>query len=104
MSGYVLKTAGARADCTIDWTEGYLEAGESVVEDLGWSVAPVTGPEDATVAAQRIGDKISEAVILRGVPGKVYMVSAEVLTSRGRQFARSIVLRIAEDGVAAAAA
>ena len=95
MSGYLLKPHGREALASIDWSQGYLEPGEYVDADLGWSVEPVGAGGDACVGAQSFDDKTSYAQIREGVPGKVYMLCARALTNTGRALERAIVLRIA---------
>ena len=94
MSGYVQKSVETRATCTIDWSEGYLQADEYVAGDLGWSVVPSLGQGDAAVAMQSIDPRHSKAELIDGVPGKVYMVTARARTNRGREIERAIVLRV----------
>lgn len=95
MGGYVLKKASSELDWVLSWANGYLEPGEYVEADLGWRVLPVEGAEDLRVVSQRIERTASHAVVAGGVPGKVYMVSASVRTTFGRDLERSVVMRIA---------
>ena len=83
MSGYLLKPASADALARIDWSEGYLEPGETVVEDMGWSIVPGTGNGDAAVISQAVEPRASVAQIAKGVPGRVYQVCARARTSLG---------------------
>lgn len=95
MSGYVLKQASAPFECAVDWSQGYLEPGEFIDGDLGWAVAPSDEDGDLIVAAQRFDDRYSYAVVSRGRPGQIYMVSATACTNTGRQLQRSVILRVA---------
>jgi len=91
MSGYVLKAAEAVTDATVNWREGYLEPGEYIDGDLGWSVEP----SGAEIIAQDFDDSSSRARIARGLPGQVYMLCARAMTNTGRRIERALVLRIA---------
>lgn len=95
MSGYLLKPKGHETLASIDWSQGYLEPGEYVDADLGWSVVPAGDAGDAEVRVQSFDDKTSYARVREGVPGKVYMLCARALTNTGRALERAIVLRIA---------
>ena len=95
MSGYVFKPTNAPVACTINWQEGYLEDGEYIDSDLGWAVVPSEDGEDAAVAAQKYDDVRSTAIVTKGVPGRVYMLSARAKTNTGRELERALVLRIA---------
>ncbi len=91
MSGYVLKAAEAVTEATVNWRRGYLEPGEFVDGDLGWSVSP-SGPR---IICQRFDDGASHARVAAGRAGQTYMLAARVLTNTGRTLERSLVLRIA---------
>ena len=95
MSGYVLKKATSELDWVLSWANGYLQPGEYVEADLGWRILPVEAEDDLMVAAQRFDSTASYAAFSGGVPGKVYMVSAQVRTDQGRELEPSIVTRIA---------
>jgi len=95
MSGYLMKARRHHALCSIDWREGYLDAGESLADDLGWSVTPTETVADAGIIAQLQGADTSDAIVAGGVPGKTYMLSARVRTDRGRELACSVVLQVA---------
>lgn len=95
MSGYLLKPASEDAVARIDWREGYLDQGEYIDADLGWSVVPALGEGDPRIAEQSFEAGASLARVSHGVPGRIYMVSARARTNRGRDLERAIVLRIA---------
>lgn len=95
MSGYLLKNASSELDLVLSWANGFLETGEVVEADLGWCILPVECEEDLKIEIQRFDCTASYAVVSGGVPGKVYMVSAHVRTSKGRDLERSTVMRIA---------
>ena len=96
MSGYVQKSADKAADCVVDWNQGYLEPGEAVEADLGWSLVPADGCGDARIEVQGVDARRSFAKVADGVPGRVYMLSARALTTMGRELERAIVLRVAQ--------
>lgn len=96
MSGYTVKPAGAPALVLIDWRKGYLAPTETVSRDLGWSVrAPEGDTAPVAVAEQHHDFWRSWAEFRGGTPGRFYLVSARIRTSRGHEVARSIVMRIA---------
>lgn len=101
MSGYLMKPAGGEAEARIDWREGYLEPGEWVEGDLGWSVAPADGAEAPRIMGQAVEPGASLARVGQGVPGQVYMLCARAVTNTGRALERAIVLRIADEGARA---
>lgn len=95
MSGYLLKPAGRDAAFTLDWRKGYLAPDETVAADLGWSVQPQDAAAgDVVVTEQHHDAARSSAHFAGGVPGRVYLVAARVLTSAGRTLERAVVLRI----------
>jgi hypothetical protein len=96
MSGYLLKPADRDAAYTMDWRRGYLAPDETVAADLGWSIepqAPAAG--DVVVTEQHHDASRSWARFGGGVPGRVYLIAAHVVTSAGRTLERTVVLRIA---------
>ncbi|NNU81905.1 hypothetical protein HMH01_15820 [Halovulum dunhuangense] len=95
MSGYLMKAAGAEAEACIDWRQGYLEPGEYVDADLGWSIMPAGDLGDPVIACQSFDDRASHARVRSGVPGRFYMLCARAATNTGRMLERAIVLRIA---------
>lgn len=90
-----MKSASSELDLVLSWANGFLEPGEIVEADLGWCVLPVENDDDLKIELQRFDCTASYAVVSGGVPGKVYMVSAHVRTSNGRDLERSTVMRIA---------
>lgn len=96
MSGYILKAADRAATCTLHWRRGYLDEGETVTADLGWSVFPARPRTDALVVTERHHDADrSWAVFQGGRKGRFYLVSGRVRTSSGRELERAVVMRIA---------
>jgi hypothetical protein len=96
MSGYLLKLADRDAACVLDWRGGFLDPGETVAADLGWSVQPqAPSAGDLVVTEQRHDGSRSWARFAGGVPGRVYLMAARVETSAGRTLERTVVLRIA---------
>lgn len=95
MSGYVLKRAESELDWVLSWANGYLEPGEYVDADMGWSILPVDSDNDLRIEAQSVDRTTSQAVLSRGIPGKFYMVSARIRTDQGRMLERSVVMRVA---------
>lgn len=95
MSGYTVKPADAPSVVLIDWRKGYLEATETVSRDLGWSVRECVSDGDPVEVAEQHHDFWrSWAEFRGGKPGRFYLVSARIRTSRGREVARSMVMRI----------
>ena len=95
MSGYLLKAAEQDALAAIDWSEGYLEPGEYVDADLGWTISPHGVAEVPRIKRQAVDLTTSYARIAEGDVGAVYMLAARARTNTGRDLERSIVLRIA---------
>jgi hypothetical protein len=96
MSGYVLKPADRDAAFTMDWREGDRAPGETAAADLGWSVQPQVPEAGDLVGTEQHHDVTrSRACFAGGVPGRVSLVAASVLTSTGRTLERAAVVRIA---------
>lgn len=96
MSAYILKPADEALSHVLDWRHGYLQTGETVVDDLGWTIHPCDGgPRALFVGEQHHDFYRSWAEFRGGVPGRFHLVSARVQTSRDRVLMRSVVLRVA---------
>ncbi len=96
MSGFVVKAADAPSVVLIDWRKGYLDPTETVAQDLGWSVRDCANDGTPVEVAEQHHDFWrSWAEFRGGKPGRFYLVSARIQTSRGREVARSMVMRIA---------
>ena len=93
MSRYVTKAPVEERDVTLDW-DG-LDAGESVAEDLGWTIVPQElDPEALTLlSASRNGTR-STARLGGGRAGHVYHVAARVRTSAGRVLSAAVLVRV----------
>ncbi len=95
MSHHVVKCVGSELDLTLDWHRSLLEPGEAVDGGLEWRVLPSGDAGDLAVASQSCGRFQSAAVLKGGRAGQVYMVCAQVETTRARVIERAIVVRIA---------
>ena len=95
MSGYVLKAPDADREVCVDWCRGYLDGGEGVEDDLGWTLEPLGSPDELSVVSQTVGGTVSSARLAGGLPGKVYLLVARARTTLGRRLERAVVLRIA---------
>lgn len=95
-ANYFLKSPGAVLDYTLDWESRYLGDGESLSEDLGWSVFP----DDAAAGGLRLDatgfDAGATTVrVAGGRNGATYQLRNRIRTSAGRTDERVVVLRIA---------
>lgn len=95
MSGYMLKASTVDVTYDLDWNEGYLEHGETIVSDLGWQIQPVCEPGDLFVKRQSIDVRFSHVELGGGLAGKTYILSAKAETSQERVLERSVVLQVA---------
>lgn len=96
MTAFVLKQVGKRLDYVLDWRSGYLEPLETIIDDLGWEIPnSPDGKRDLRITEQHHDFYRSWAEFSGGIPGKFYLVSNKVRTSRGRVLSQSIVVRIA---------
>jgi hypothetical protein len=91
MMSLLLKDPDAVLDYSIDWGAEYL--GADLLAESEWTVTPdepngvsVVGSQfDATTATVKAGG---------GVPGRIYRIVNQVVTTSGRADSRSIVLRV----------
>lgn len=96
MSGYFFKDPDSELELSIDWQNGSLRRFEKVCDDLGWSIRPLEDPLELRVVHQECTPTMSKATFSGGVPGRMYIVTAYIRTSEGRQFERSIMFRVTE--------
>ncbi|MBL4872005.1 MAG: hypothetical protein JKY41_01095 [Rhodobacteraceae bacterium] len=97
MSGYFLKDPNSELELSVDWRAGYLQQGERVSDDLGWSIRPVEDvPDELRVVLQECGAARSTATFEGGIPGRIYMVSSRILTTLGRELERTLMFRVKE--------
>lgn len=96
MNGYYLKAPGAEIDYSIDWTAGYLEDGETIAADLGWTVFPSdVGPDGLSVTSAAWAADVTTATLRGGRFGATYRVASKIRTNRDRIDERAFVVRIA---------
>jgi len=97
MSGYFLKDPNSELELSVDWRAGYLQQGERVSDDLGWSIRPVEDvPDELRVMLQECGATRSSATFAGGIPGRIYMVSSRIMTTLGRELERTLMFRVTE--------
>ena len=98
MSGYHLKPPGSRSVVVTDWQRGHLEPGERVAAIAGWSVhAARPGEVGLRVVSARHDGARTRLAVEGGLPGRVYMLIARIVTNTGRAHCRAVVVRIALD-------
>ena len=79
------------------WAVLYAELGpgETVVEDLGWTIVPdeMDGQALALAASSQAG-ATATAVLAGGRPGHLYHVANRVRTSEARVLSRGLMVRV----------
>ena len=96
MSGYYVKNPGTVLDLTFDWGVQFLESGETIATDQGWTVHP----DDASgggisVQSSASTSTTTTAFLAGGRAGDAYLVSSSILTSQGREIRRAMTVRVA---------
>ena len=72
-----------------------LEPGETVVEDLGWTIVPDEMDAQAlTLASSSRSGATATAVLAGGRPGHLYHISNRARTSAGRVISRALLVRV----------
>ena len=96
MSGYFTKNPNSTLDYTFDWGFQLLEGGETVLNDLGWSIDPDDSANGGlSVVATSFTATNTTAQLTGGMAGNAYLVSSTIQTDQGRQVERSLIVRIA---------
>lgn len=94
MTEYVTKTPAEERPYAVLYAE--LGPGETVVEDMGWTIVPdeMDAQALALVSSSQAG-ATATAVLRAGRPGHLYHVSNRVRTSLGRVLSRGLLVRVA---------
>lgn len=87
----VLKDPDGALDYSVDWGLRYLNG--DVLTESSWSVVPVESG-GLTIDSSRFDALIATVNVSGGRIGKVYRLLNQVVTSRGRQDSRSILVRV----------
>lgn len=96
MSGYFVKNPSSTLDYSFDWGFQLLEGGETITNDLGWTVDPdASATGGLRIDSSASGATTTTAHLADGVPGDAYLVSSAIETSLGRRIERSLVVRVA---------
>ncbi len=93
MSGIFLKDADSDLDHTFEWSAQILDAGETIENDLGWTLHPQDGA--LFVGATNHSPTTTTVRLSGGVPGQAYLVCSNIVTTTGREIQRSIMVRVA---------
>jgi len=96
MSAYFVKNPDSALDFTFDWGFQFLEPGEQIETDLGWSVTPDTAADGGlavTDSAQTF--TTTTAILGAGRAGEAYLVQSRIRTDRGREIQRALTIRVA---------
>ena len=96
MSGYFTKSPGSNLDYTFDWGFQFLDPGETITADLGWTVTP----DDAggvQVQSNTSTATTTTAFLGGGEAGHAYLVRSRIATSTGRTVERALTLRISNN-------
>ena len=95
MSGYFLKSPDSALDFSFDWGFQFLEGGETIQTDLGWTVHPDTVAAGGVVVDSAVSTPTTTTAVLSGgLPGEAYLVSSRIRTTAGREIQRSLTVRI----------
>lgn len=98
MSGYFLKNPGSLLDYSFDWGFQLFESGETIDQDLGWTVTPDLSGEGGLAVAQTSSSTTTTTAFLSGGrPGEAYLVCSRIRTTMGREVQRSMTVRIANN-------
>ena len=96
MSGYFVKNPGTDLDLAFDWSVGFLESGETIDTDQGWTVHPdEPGSNGITVLSSASNSTTTSVILEGGRPGDAYLVSSSILTTAGRDIRRAMTVRVA---------
>ncbi|MEM9059819.1 MAG: hypothetical protein AAGD13_05090 [Pseudomonadota bacterium] len=96
MSNYFVKNPASSLDYTFDWGFQFLDAGEAISTDIGWSIAPDEAATGGLAVDSTSSSASSTTVILSGgEPGKAYLVASRIQTTASREIERSLIVRVA---------
>jgi len=96
MSEQFLKDPDATLDYVIDWSAGYLMAGEQITAS-SWFILPQGAAGD--LAIDNIPPELSGVVtvfVSGGVAGRIYQLTNRISTDQGRTDERSLSIRVEE--------
>lgn len=95
MSAYFVKNPDSALDFTFDWGFQFLEGGEVIQTDTGWTIIPDTAVTGGLAVQSSSNTPTTTTVFLSGgVPGEAYLVCSAIVTDRGRAIQRSMTVRI----------
>ena len=97
MSGYFIKAQDAQTDYAIDWAQRHLRESETVAADEGWTIVPADPDGGLAIVSEMLSGTISKVVLGAGEPGKLYVVTAKMLTSDARVLTHSVAVRVAAE-------
>ena len=98
MSGYFLKNPGSLLDYSFDWGFQLFEPGETIENDLGWTVVPDDAVNGGLALDQTSATATTTTAFLSGgKPGEAYLVCSRIRTTLGREVQRSMTIRIANN-------
>ena len=90
MARFFKKDPSGVRDYSIDWS-AVLDSAETIPSDATWTV-----PAGITKDAQSITGDITTIRLSGGTAGTSYTVTANITTSAGQKFERSIFIRVDE--------
>ena len=96
MSGYFVKNPNSDLDLAFDWGSEFLESGETIDTDQGWSVHPDNpGQNGLTVQSSSSTATMTSAILAGGRSGDAYLISSSIITTTGRDIRRAMTVRVA---------
>lgn len=98
MTGYFLKNPDSKLDFSFDWGFQFLEGGETIQSDLGWTVHPDTvSVGGVAIDSTSSTPTTTTAYVSGGLPGEAYLVCSRIRTTHGREIQRSMTVRVANN-------